>query len=138
MPDTLTPTERSARMAMVRGKGNRSTEGRVEELLRAQRIRGWKKHPNDILGKPDFYFPSKRLAVFIDGCFWHACPKCARRTPSTRQEFWRAKISDTRRRDDRIRRRLRTLGHHVMRIWEHDLRDERWFKRLTGLLRRLD
>jgi DNA mismatch endonuclease (patch repair protein) len=78
MSDSLTKSERSQLMAKVRGTGNRSTEAVVEAALRAERIRGWKKHPEDVPGRPDFYFPRYRLAIFVDGCFWHACPNCGR------------------------------------------------------------
>ncbi len=82
--DPLSEAERSARMARVRGAGNESTEGRVEAALVAAGVEGWEKHPKGVLGKPDFYFPRQRLAVFVDGCFWHGCPVCARRTPTAR------------------------------------------------------
>lgn len=136
--DPLTRTERSARMAKVRNRGNMSTEGRVEERLVAEGITGWEKHPEDVPGKPDFYFRYDRLAVFVDGCFWHACPKCARRTPTTRADFWRVKIDENRRRDNRTRRHLREQGYHVMRIWEHDIKRGPWLRRLQSMLRRLD
>jgi DNA mismatch endonuclease, patch repair protein len=135
--DTLSKEERSARMAKVRGTGNRSTEGRVEAALKEQGITGWTKHPQDVPGRPDFYFPDQRVALFVDGCFWHACPRCGR-IPKSRVEFWRAKIDANRRRDNRTRRRLRRQGYHVVRVWEHELRSLRWIGRLRGYLRRLD
>ena len=138
MRDPLTTSERSALMAKVRGKGNLSTEGRVEQALLSHGLRDWTKHPGDIQGKPDFYFPSHRLAVFVDGCFWHSCPKCARNTPTSRRDFWLAKISENQKRDNTVRRKLRTSGYHVMRIWEHELKTETWLKRLKTLLRRTE
>lgn len=135
--DPLSESERSERMSRVRGKGNRSTEGLVEAALVAAGIGGWIKHPNDVPGRPDFYFPEIQLAVFVDGCFWHACPKCQRRMPTTRAEFWRKKIDGNRRRDQRIRRQLWSQGYHVMRIWEHDLKRDAWLKRLRSMLRKL-
>lgn len=135
--DPLSPEERSERMSRVRGTGNRSTEGWVEEVLVEQGIEGWIKHPGDIPGKPDFYFPENHLAVFVDGCFWHACPTCGR-IPKSRVEFWKGKIEENRRRDNRTRRNLRRQGYHVMRIWEHELRAGRWVGRMRAMLRRLD
>lgn len=120
-------------MAKVRSKGNRSTELRVMCRLQQCGIAGWTSHPADIAGHPDFYFPDSRLVVFVDGCFWHACPKCGR-IPKTRVEFWRAKIEGNRRRDLSIARRLRRQGYHVMRIWEHALQDDRWIRRLIQML----
>lgn len=93
-------------MAKVRSRGNRSTEGRAEAILLEHGITGWIKHPSDILGSPDFYFPKQRLALFVDGCFWHACPRCGR-IPKSRVDFWVAKIDANRRRDNRTRRSLR-------------------------------
>src|ERR1700681_2912653 len=102
MVDSLSCNERSRLMAKVRGHGNRSTEGEVERVFRESQIRGWVKHPKDIVGRPDFYFRRVKLAVFVDGCFWHACPKCDRRTPATRSGFWRRKIAGNCRRDEKV------------------------------------
>lgn len=140
MSDPLNSEERSIRMSKVRAKGNKSTEGRVENGLLQAGITGWEKQPSDILGTPDFYFRDQKLAVFVDGCFWHACPICQRRIPVTREAYWRQKIETNRLRDNRIRRALRKQGIHVTRIWEHELRNknqDRWLKRLLGMIRRL-
>jgi DNA mismatch endonuclease, patch repair protein len=136
--DPMSPEERSAQMAKVRGKGNKSTEGRVEAALLEAGIGGWEKHRRILKGNPDFFFPNHKLALFVDGCFWHACPKCRRRTPHTRADFWGQKIDQNRKRDDRVRRELRRHGYHVMRVWEHDLKRTTWMKRLKAILRRLD
>lgn len=135
--DTLSKEERSARMSLVRSKGNKSTEVFVEEALTANGIVGWKKHPKEVPGKPDFYFPKHRLAVFVDGCFWHMCPVCGR-LPKSRQEFWHVKIDQNRRRDNRTRRKLRALGYHTMRIWEHELKAPNWISRLRNRLARIE
>jgi DNA mismatch endonuclease (patch repair protein) len=136
--DPLSQAERSERMARVRAAGNKSTEGRVEAALIAAGIDGWEKHPKAVLGRPDFHFARHRLVVFVDGCFWHACPVCARRTPTARATFWREKIEGNRRRDARQRRQLRRDGYHVMRIWEHDVAKGRWLSRLRAMLTRID
>lgn len=136
--DPLNKEERSVRMSKVRGTGNKSTEGRVEQALIAAGIEGWEKHRKDIPGKPDFFFPQRHLILFVDGCFWHACPVCNRRTPSNHGEFWRNKIEETRRRDNRKRRHLRQDGYHVMRVWEHQLKSHTWLKRLRTMLRKLE
>jgi len=129
MKDPLSKRERSALMSKVRSKGNQSTEKAVESSLRANKITGWKKHPKNVVGRPDFYFPVVRLAVFVDGCFWHACPKCGR-IPKSRVEFWATKIAGNRQRDNRTRRQLWNDGFAVMRVWEHELRRSSWIKRL--------
>jgi DNA mismatch endonuclease, patch repair protein len=132
--DPLTTDERSARMSRVRSTGNRSTEFVVEAVLRAGKITGWRKHPHDIPGRPDFYFPQKKLAVFVDGCFWHACPRCARRMPRSRRKFWKAKLLGNQQRDNRLRRLLVRRGFKTMRLWEHELRESRWLGRLQRRL----
>lgn len=137
MADTLSKEKRSALMAKVRSKGNRSTELKALSVLETSGIEGWVQHPPDIPGHPDFYFPEERVAVFVDGCFWHACPRCGR-IPKTRVEFWSTKIAGNRRRDRSLTRALRKSGYHVMRVWEHGLREDRWVRRLARMLGRLD
>jgi DNA mismatch endonuclease, patch repair protein len=136
MADTLSKTERSARMAKVRSKGNQSTEVRVEQGLMECMPLGWVKHPAQVPGRPDFYFERIRLAVFVNGCFWHACPKCGR-IPKSRVQFWQTKIEQNRLRDNRVRRSLWRDGYHVFCIWEHQLRDRSWLKRLLTTVGRL-
>ncbi len=135
--DPLTPQERSVRMSLVKSSGNKSTELAVANRLLEAGLSGWERHPSGLIGKPDFYFPDVGLIVFVDGCFWHACPTCARRIPRTRSDFWQAKIDENRRRDIRQRRALRRQGYHVMRIWEHEVRRGVWLRRLVQMLNRL-
>lgn len=121
-------------MAKVKATGNKSTEAAVEAILRAAKITGWRRHPKNILGRPDFYFPTSKLALFVDGCFWHACPTCGR-IPKTRTAFWQEKIDSNRRRDQRTRRSLRSLGYRVFRVWEHDVDKRTWLRRLERTLK---
>jgi DNA mismatch endonuclease (patch repair protein) len=137
MTDPLSPEERSERMSRVRSTGNKSTEERAAEMLDTAGIVGWERQPKGVPGRPDFYFPETRLMVFVDGCFWHACPVCKRRNPTNRAEFWREKIDANRRRDNRQRRKLRAEGYHVMRVWEHEVKKDAWVKRLVVMMRRL-
>lgn len=132
--DALSPEARSRHMSGIRGTGNRSTEGAVEDRLDAEGIAGWEKHPPQVIGKPDFYFSVEKVALFIDGCFWHDCPSCARNRPTTRSDFWREKIEGNRRRDIRTSKELRRQGIHVMRVWEHDVPSGSWIKRLRRML----
>ena len=134
MADQLTKEQRSAQMARIRATANASTETRVESALRREEVGGWVKHPGDVAGRPDFYFPNFRLALFVDGCFWHACPKCGR-IPKTRVGFWKAKLEANRQRDFRVTRRLRADGYHVIRVWEHELSGRHWLARLRRIVR---
>ena len=121
MTDVLTPEQRRFNMSRIRSKGNRSTEERMVSLLRDKGIHGWRRH-YDLPGKPDFVFRSERVALFVDGCFWHACPDCYR-MPTTNVAYWQAKRARNRRRDRHVTHELRGRNWHVVRVWEHSLRE---------------
>ena len=70
--------------------------------------------------RPDFVFPKLKLAIFVDGCFWHGCPQHAT-WPASRAAWWRRKLEGNRARDRRVNRALRREGWRVLRIWEHSL-----------------
>ena len=106
-------------MSRIPGKGNKDTELRLIQLLRNNRIVGWRRNW-PVFGKPDFVFPRKRVAVFVDGCFWHCCPKHGR-VPKSNRGFWRAKLAKNKARDAVVNRELRRRGWMVVRIWEHEL-----------------
>ena len=111
---------RSNLMARVRSRGNKTTELRMMELLRKNGSTGWRRHLN-LRGKPDFVWPRVRVAVFVDGCFWHG-HSCGRNlTPRTNVEFWEKKIAGNRRRDRSVRRALRKSGWIVLSVWECQL-----------------
>lgn len=134
MTDILTKTQRSALMAKVKGSGNASTELRLVAVFRALGITGWRrKHP--LTGKPDFVFPKLRLAVFVDGCFWHGCPLHATQ-PKQNAKFWREKIARNQARDRLVTRQLRACGWRVLRLWEHEL-TKKYERRLLARLRRI-
>jgi DNA mismatch endonuclease (patch repair protein) len=120
MPDVLTSAQRSFNMSRIRGRGNATTELRLISLMREWQITGWRRGL-PVYGHPDFVFPAERLAIFVDGCYWHGCPVCKYR-PATNREFWSRKIGGNRRRDLRVTRTLRRAGYGVLRIWEHQLR----------------
>ncbi|MBI1839631.1 MAG: very short patch repair endonuclease [Verrucomicrobia bacterium] len=120
MADNLTSNERSRVMAAVRSRGNQSTELRLVSLLRAHGVRGWRRHPR-LAEHPDFVFPRERLAILVDGCFWHGCPwHC--RLPRTRALYWRRKIRRNKARDRIVSKALSKKGWRVLRVWEHSLR----------------
>jgi DNA mismatch endonuclease (patch repair protein) len=119
MSDVFTKSKRSEVMARIRGKGNKDTELALARLMRAHGISGWRRNQL-IFGKPDFVFQNRRLAVFVDGCFWHACPEHATK-PANNRSFWRRKLESNRRRDVLVNRTLKKSGWVVVRIWECDL-----------------
>jgi DNA mismatch endonuclease (patch repair protein) len=121
MPDVFTREKRSEVMSRIRGRGNRDTELAFRSMLRARGITGWRRH-YPITGRPDFAFPKLRLAVFVDGCFWHRCPKCSN-MPVNNRAFWERKLTANVNRDRRVTRELRRRGWKVVRVWEHAMRD---------------
>ena len=113
--DHVSRKVRSKIMAAVRSRGNTTTELPLGKLLRAAGLHGYRKHW-PVYGRPDFAWPCRKLAVFVDGCFWHGC-KC-KYLPRTNTAFWRKKIENNRRRDRRVSRILTRQGWSVVRVKE--------------------
>jgi DNA mismatch endonuclease (patch repair protein) len=118
---------RSRNMAAIRSTGNATTELRLASALRRAGLSGWRRH-QALLGKPDFVWPAHRLAVFVDGCFWHGCPRCYQ-LPRHNAGYWAAKVHRNRTRDRIVSRELRKKGWTVIRLWECQL------SRRAGLIR---
>lgn len=132
MADVFSKRKRSTVMAAIRAIGNKTTEIRLARVFRKHGFRGWRRHM-PLPGKPDFVFRREQVAVFVDGCFWHGCSKHLR-APKSNKTYWRRKIAVNRLRDIRVKRVLQQQGWRVLRIWEHELRNE---PRLARRLRRL-
>jgi DNA mismatch endonuclease (patch repair protein) len=128
--------ERYKTMAAIRSKHNRTTEQKLKMLLVRNRISGWTSHKKAMPGNPDFFFAKKNVAIFVDGCFWHGCPRCGH-LPKTRTAFWKAKIERNVERDKQKRMMLKKMGIDVIRFWEHELSDtdkrDRCLIRLKGI-----
>ena len=142
MADVFSKRKRSEVMSRIRSRGNKDTELAPARLLRANGISGWRRHvqvrivdcglrsstsprPSPQRGegvrvRPDFVFPKFKLAVFVDGCFWHGCPKHATK-PANNRAFWKKKLAGYKTRDRVVNRTLRRSGWRVVRIWECDL-----------------
>lgn len=117
--DTLTPAERSERMARVRSKGTKP-EMLVRSLVHGMGYR-YRLHRRDLPGCPDLVFPQRRKAVFVHGCFWHRHPdpECKfARLPKSRLDFWLPKLEGNRRRDEANQAALLALGWRFLVIWE--------------------
>ena len=146
MADIFSKAKRSEVMSRIRSRGNRDTELVLVHLLRAHKISGWRRHSLvrvasgkwqvtrkarasvlspvtrhlSLTVRPDFVFLKSRTAIFVDGCFWHGCPRHAT-WPANRAAWWRRKIEGNQARDRLVTRALRRAGWKVVRIWEHQL-----------------
>lgn len=119
MADVLTAEQRSYCMSQIRG---RDTKPEIS-LRKALWAAGLRYRLNYKLpGRPDIVFPQLKAIIFVDGCFWHGCPIHSTR-PATNVKFWRKKIKSNKRRDQEVNQRLNELGWLVMRIWEHEIKD---------------
>jgi DNA mismatch endonuclease (patch repair protein) len=120
MADIFSVADRSRVMAAIKGRGNKQTELRLARMLKTARITGWRRHQR-LPGRPDFVFRPERVAVFVDGCFWHGCPKHGR-TPTSNSVYWLPKLARNKARDRQVTQELRKSGWKVLRYWDHDLR----------------
>ena len=108
---------RAQLMSRVRSRGNETTEKRLASLLRRAGLIGWRRH-RSLPGRPDFVWPRLRVAVFVDGCFWHGHDCGKNISPKTNSDAWQTKIRGNKARDRRVTRLLRDRGWLVLRIWE--------------------
>lgn len=108
---------RSVLMSRIRSKRNVTTELNLVSLMCAAHLHGWRRN-FPLLGNPDFVFQKSKLAVFVDGCYWHG-HNCGRNLrPKRNAELWRRKFSANKKRDQLVNRTLRCKGWNVIRIWE--------------------
>lgn len=117
MSDNLTPKQRSYCMSRIKGKDT-GPEMKVRSALHKKGLR-FRKHVNDLPGKPDIVFRKAKVAVFIDGDFWHGY-----RFPAWEDkvsDFWKKKITGSRKRDVKNHRKLRSKGWKVIRLWQHEV-----------------
>jgi DNA mismatch endonuclease (patch repair protein) len=118
--DVFDPVKRSQVMSRIRSSSTRP-EQQLYELVRSLLGGRWRidRNVGGLPGKPDLVIPSLKVAVYLDGCFFHACPRHGR-IPDSNRDYWEPKLTQNVRRDARNRRQLRELGYHVWRLWEHD------------------
>ncbi|WP_347490435.1 very short patch repair endonuclease [Desulfoscipio sp. XC116] len=119
MPDIFDKQKRSDIMKKVRSKGNKSTELKLIEMLRAMQITGWNRN-YPVKGHPDFVFLSKRIAIFVDGCFWHG-HDCRNTSPKQNEDYWNRKRERNIIHDKEITELFSGRGWTVIRIWECEL-----------------
>ena len=116
--DTFSSEKRSEIMKRVKSS-NTSVEIRLRKELWRNGLRGWRISPKGVPGKPDLVFREKKVAIFVDGCFWHGCPMCNRSPKSN--TYWDNKISRNMVRDKKYGEFLTSDGWLVIRLWEHEV-----------------
>lgn len=114
------PEERSRVMRSVPSK-NSTPEVALRKALWAAGLRGYRLHSKATPGNPDVLFPVQRLAIFVDGCFWHGCPICYR-APKTNTEYWSLKVARNIERDRKTNEVCSAAGVSVVRLWEHEVK----------------
>lgn len=122
MADIFDKEKRSAIMRQVKSKKNKSTELRLIKIFKENGVTGWKRN-YPVKGHPDFVFLKQRIAVFVDGCFWHG-HDCRNTSPSANEEFWRKKRERNIKHDKEITELFESRGWTVIRIWECELKQQ--------------
>ncbi len=131
--DNVSKSVRSRTMSKIKS-ANSFPEILMGKMLCAAGIRGYRKHWR-VLGKPDFAWPGRKIALFMDGCFWHGCSRCCR-MPTSNQTYWSSKIARNKERDRRTTRTLRCLGWAVIRVRECDVAKAKFIPKVNHLLER--
>ena len=131
MTDTFSKNERSEIMRAVKSRGNKSTELKLIQIFKKHNIIGWRRN-YPIFGKPDFAFPKLRIAVFVDGCFWHG-HNCRNVKPADNSKYWEIKINKNILRDKSVNKMLVSKNWKVVRFWECELKKERYIEKLSSL-----
>ena len=117
MADVHTKEQRGYNMSRIRSSKTK-TELKFKSLFKAL---GFTYQPKNVYGKPDFIHKKEKIAVFVDGCFWHGCPKHFR-MPKSNRKFWSEKIRKNAERDKIVTKNLRKDGWKVLRVWEHNIK----------------
>lgn len=133
--EKIDKSKRSEIMRSVKSQGNKSTEEQFIKYLRNNKISGWRRKYK-LVGKPDIVFPNNKVAIFLDGCFWHG-HNCRNTRPSTNYSYWNEKIKNNRKRDKKVSKELRKNGWQVIRIWECAIKqhssDDEFIKLLSSM-----
>lgn len=132
MSDIFDKEARSEIMRAVKSKNTKSTELALIALFRENHITGW-RHSYNVKGHPDFVFLEKRIAIFVDGCFWHG-HDCRNTRPATNTEYWKKKRERNMQHDIEITARFEKRGWTVIRIWECELKKKNLSKTTQWLL----
>ena len=120
MADVFTKEQRSNVMRQVKSSSNKSTELKLIVFFKVNQINGWRRNYK-LFGKPDFTFPKYKIAVFVDGCFWHG-HDCRNTRPKDNADYWAKKRERNIKRDKEVTQALQEKKWTVIRLWECELR----------------
>ena len=118
--DIFDKEKRSDIMRQVKSKKNKSTELRLIEIFKQNGVTGWRRN-YPVKGRPDFVFPKRKIAVFVDGCFWHG-HDCRNTRPVDNQSYWQQKQERNMKHDQEVSAMFEMRGWTVLRIWECELK----------------
>ena len=121
----------SKKMSAIKGSDTKP-EQTLRAALRAKGLTGYRVNYKPIPGKPDICFVGRKVAIFVNGCFWHRCPQCNYPDPKHNQAYWLAKFNRTKERDKRILQELEELGWKTIVIWECEMK-----KDLPGIIEKI-
>lgn len=124
MADIFEKEKRSQIMSAVHSKQNKSTEIKLIKIFKENGIIGWRRNYK-VKGHPDFVFPDKKIAIFVDGCFWHG-HDCRNTRPADNAEYWQKKRERNIRHDKEITALFENRGWTVIRIWECELKKKNY------------
>lgn len=134
--DSVDKNTRSRIMRSIKSK-HTMFERNFYNALVSKGIEGIEWNPSDVFGKPDFAHKQTKVAIFLDSCFWHGCPKHLR-MPHSNLEYWQKKIERNEKRDELVTSTLSSNGWKVLRIWEHSLTNnaafKKWVEKVSNLI----
>lgn len=123
--DGRAPIPRNETVSKVM-RGNKAKDTKPELILRQAiwkaGLRGYRLHWKKVPGRPDIAFPGRKLAVFVNGCYWHRCPNCRPHAPRTNQAFWNTKFQNNIARDEKKIKELNAAGWRTMVLWECEIK----------------
>lgn len=134
MTDIFSKEKRSIVMSAVKGK-NSKIEKEFAALLKHLNIK-YRSHPKLLPGKPDFRLVNQEIVIFVDSCFWHGCHWHGS-LPKSNGHFWKQKITHTKKRDGEVNRKYKQMGWRVVRIWEHNLKQQDFNNKIIDLFKKI-
>lgn len=125
--DKRSPVPKNSKVSEMMSR-IKPTNSKPELLLRkhlfSKGLRGYRKNAKSLPGKPDIVYTKRKVAVFINGCYWHGCEECGWKPPAHNTEYWANKIQKNKQRDKVKIEKLEEIGYKVITIWEHEIKKD--------------